>query len=110
MDKKTLGLKIRQARRDKKWTQEYLAEKADISVIYIGEIERGIKMPSLNVFLRIVEAMNISVDYLLRDEISSAKMYVMNDITEKLERLTPQQRKTVSDIIDAYLKNISELN
>ena len=109
MDKKTLGLRIRQVRRDKKWTQEYLAEKADISVIYLGEIERGIKMPSLNVFLRIVEELNVSVDYLLRNEISSGKQYVINDITKKLDRLTPQQRKTVSDIIDAYLANISEL-
>ena len=39
-------------------------------MIYLGEIERGVKMPSLNVFLRIVEELNVSVDYLLRNEIS----------------------------------------
>lgn len=87
-------------------TQEVLAEKANIGTVYLGEIERGLKMPSLNVLIQIIEALDVSADYLLRFEISSGKNYVFDELTSKLEKLTPAQRKTVSDIIDAYIKNL----
>ena len=44
MDKMALGAKIREARNKCSLTQEVLAEKADIGVMYLGEIERGIKI------------------------------------------------------------------
>ncbi|MBE6903548.1 MAG: helix-turn-helix transcriptional regulator [Ruminococcaceae bacterium] len=106
MDKKALGSKLREARKSKGYTQEVLAEKADIGVMYLGEIERGIKMPSMNIFIKLIEALDISADYVLRDELSSGKEYVFDEITNKLAGLTPQQRKTAADILDAYLRNL----
>lgn len=87
-------------------TQEALAEKADIGTIYLGEIERGLKMPSLNVFIQLVEALNVSADYLLRFDVPSGKEFVFDELTVKLERLSPKQRKAVSDIVDAYIANL----
>ena len=80
--------------------------KADIGVMYLGEIERGIKMPSMNIFIKLIEALDISADYVLRDELSSGKEYVFDEITKKLDNLTPQQRKTATDILDAYIRNL----
>ena len=106
MDKTSLGRNLREARNKKGYTQEILAEKADIGVVYLGEIERGIKMPSLGVFIRLIEALDVSFDYVLRHEISSGERYVFDEITEKLSGLTPHQRKTASDILDAYISNL----
>lgn len=106
MEKAELGLKIREARIKKGYTQEVLAEKANIGVMYIGEIERGLKMPSVKIFIKIIEALDVSADYLLRNELSSGKEYVFDELTKKLENLTPQQRKTASDILDAYIQNL----
>lgn len=106
MDKVALGSKLREARKNKGYTQEVLAEKADIGVMYLGEIERGIKMPSMNIFIKLIEALDISADYVLRDELSSGKEYVFDEITKKLDNLTPQQRKTARDILDAYIRNL----
>lgn len=106
MDKTVLGSRIREARNRCNFTQEVLAEKADIGVMYLGEIERGIKMPSLNVFIRLVEALNISADYLLRDELNSGKDFVFDELTTKLSPLTPKQRKAASDILDAFIRNL----
>ena len=39
--KNQLGAKIAYLRKHKRFSQERLAEKSDISAIYIGEIERG---------------------------------------------------------------------
>lgn len=106
MDKIKFGKKIREARNKSGMTQEVLAEKADIGAVYLGEIERGIKIPSVSVFVKIIEALNVSADYILRDEISTGKEYVFDELTEKLSNLTPKQRKTASDILDAYISNL----
>ena len=106
MERAALGKRIREARVKKGCTQQDLADQAEIGVVYISEIERGIKMPSLETFIRIVEALEISADYVLRDELSSGKEYICMEITEKLLPLTPNQRKTATDILNAYLDNI----
>lgn len=56
-----LGLSIKSARENKKWSQEELAEKADIHTSYIGQIERGLRYPSLKVLFRIADAMNLKI-------------------------------------------------
>ena len=106
MEKLALGKRIRESRLKKGYTQQLLAEQAQIGEMYLGEIERGMKMPSLNSFIKLIEALGISADYVLRDELSSGGEYIYDEITEKLRNLTPNQRKTASDILDAYLKNI----
>lgn len=106
MDKIILGKRLRQIRVQKGHTQQALAQKADIGVVYLGEIERGLKMPSLSIFIKIIEALEVSADYVLRDELTSGSTYIFDEITEKLKNLTPQQRKTAADILDAYIKNL----
>lgn len=106
MDKAMLGKRLREARQKKGYTQQFLAAQADIGEVYLGEIERGLKMPSMNIFIKIIEALDISADYVLRDELTSGSTYIFDEITEKLKSLTPQQRKTAADILDAYIKNL----
>lgn len=106
MDSKTLGNRIREARIKKQHTQQRLAEIAGIGQMYLGEIERGTKMPSLRSFIKIIEALDLSADYILRDELSSGEHYIYDEITEKLKNLSPQQRKAASEILDAYIRNL----
>ena len=106
MDKSALGKKLREARQKKGYTQHELAEIADIGNVYLGEIERGLKMPSLNIFIKLIEALDVSADYILRDELTSGKAYIYDEITQKLKNLSPKQRKTAADILDAYLRNL----
>ena len=106
MEKTALGSMIKKARQKKGYTQEVLAEKADIGLMYYGEIERGVKMPSMNIFIKIIEALEVSADFILQNEVSSGKEYVFDELTKKLEKLPPQQRKAASDILDAYINNL----
>ena len=106
MDKMTLGKRLKEARLGRGLTQQRLAEKASIGNVYLGEVERGLKMPSLNSFIKLVEALDTSADLILRDEVSAGQEYVYHEITEKLRDLTPKQRKTAGDILDGYLRNL----
>jgi len=102
MDQIAIGARIREARLKKKLTQEQLAEKADIGFYYIGEIERGQKLPSLTVFIQIVEALGVSADSILKDEISALPLF-NNEISTKLDKLTPKQRAGAVAILEAYI-------
>lgn len=59
-----LGLSIKKTREKKRFTQEKLAEKADVHTSYIGQIERGLRYPSLKVLFRIADAMKIKISEL----------------------------------------------
>lgn len=106
MDKAALGQKIREARLKKGYTQQALAVKADMGVAYLSQIERGVKMPSMNIFIRIIETLDISADYVLRDELTSGRQYIYDELVDKLANLSPKQRRTAADILDAYIKNL----
>ena len=103
MNQAGIGARIREARLKKKLTQEQLAEKADIGFYYVGEIERGVKLPSLTGFIQIVEALGVTADSLLKDELTASPEF-NNELTAKLEKLTPKQRAGAVAILDAYIK------
>ena len=48
MDKIALGSRIQEARTKKGFTQQELSRAVDINEMYLSEIERGVKMPSMN--------------------------------------------------------------
>ncbi len=106
MDRVALGKRIREERNKAHLTQEILAEKADITVFYLGEIERGEKTPSLDVLIGIADSLNVSCDYLLRDIIANGAVYVDADISKKLSGLTYKQRVAAEAILDAYIKSL----
>ena len=61
------GKRLRQLRLDAGWTQEQLAEAAGITTTYTSDLERGTKVPSLTIALRLSRAFKIPVGELLRD-------------------------------------------
>ncbi len=60
-----LGERIHKFRKASNLTQAALAEKAEISVYYIGEIERGEASPSLSVLHDIAKALGVTMRDLL---------------------------------------------
>ncbi|MFI5272475.1 MAG: helix-turn-helix domain-containing protein [Ktedonobacterales bacterium] len=61
----TMGTIIRRERRAQGLTLRELAARATLSVVYLGEIERGKKYPSALVLEKLAEALDLSVPDLL---------------------------------------------
>ena len=40
---------------------EKLAEKADLNPVYVGQIERGFKVPTIDVLLRIAKVLKVNL-------------------------------------------------
>lgn len=60
-----LGNKIRDHRQANDLTQEKLSKMTDISISFIGHIERGTRKASVETLIRIVRSLDISMDELL---------------------------------------------
>ena len=59
--RKILGENIRTHRRNAGWSQEKLAEKADLHHNYIGDIERGEENVSVDALMRIATALKTTL-------------------------------------------------
>lgn len=62
-----LGHRLRAMRQRLGLTQEQLAERANLHYSYIGQVERGEKIPSLRTLKRLASAMHTSVDFFLEE-------------------------------------------
>ena len=83
-----LGQRIREQRKEKGWTIEQFAERVDLSANYVGDLERGVKIPKLETFIRIVEVLDVSADVLIRDSVPSAS-HVADDELRPMRPLAP---------------------
>jgi transcriptional regulator with XRE-family HTH domain len=59
------GRAVRQARETQGWSQELLAERAELNRSYLGEVERGHAMPSLVTIAKLAHAFDLSASALL---------------------------------------------
>lgn len=106
MDYRSIGENIRKYRKTKKMTQETLAERAGLSVNYIGSIERGEKLPSLETFIVILNQLGVTADCILHDVVQANYELKMSLLNEKLSVLSPDQRATVEDVVDVLVRRL----
>lgn len=57
----TLGANIRAERLRRHYTQENLAELLDMSINYVGKIERGVVIPSAYVMFKLSKILNTDI-------------------------------------------------
>lgn len=65
--RRLLGEAIRAKRKKERWSQERLAEKADLSTVFISRIERGKESPSVDSLVKIARALRMRVRDLVRE-------------------------------------------
>lgn len=59
--------------------------------------------------VKILNALNISADELLCDLVPSASHVTDDEISKRLEGLTPMQKKVALDLLDTYITNLPYL-
>ena len=62
---KIFGETVRRLRTDRGWTQEDLADAAGLTTTYVGQVERGDKVPSLTVVLKLARGLSVAPAELL---------------------------------------------
>lgn len=103
MNRKLLGKNVTRYRVAAGLNQEQLAEKIGISANFMSNIERGNKMPSLETYVKLANALNISSDVLLADDIVNAYSAKATVLQEQIEKLSSEDKQRVFTIIEAFL-------
>lgn len=65
LDYGKMGMRIRQVRKAKGWSQDDLAKRCGISMSFLGHIERGTRIMSIETFASICKALDAGADELL---------------------------------------------
>ena len=104
MKKIGLGKRINTVRKDQGLTAERLSEMCSINATYLRQIEGGAKMPSLPVFIDICNALKISPDYLLQDELAENEISTIREIEALWETIPPSKQALVLAMLKAVLE------
>ena len=90
---KIVGERIRNFRKEKGWSQEELADNANLHTTYIGQLERGEKNPTLESIEKIANALGISLEELFR----AIQPNILPDDYTLLQIITILQARSVED-------------
>ena len=100
LDKKAFGRRIRAAREDKHWTREAVAEKVELSVNTMADIERGKSGTRLENFVRLCRLLELDADYVLFGNAPDDA----RRITELLRGRDPETIRVVEQTVEALLR------
>lgn len=101
VDYTAIGKHVKIARIRSGITQEKLAEKIDLSVTHISNIERGHSKVSLSAVIRIANTLNVSVDELLCDNTVHVKPVFEKQMQELLADCSEYEIRILAEIAQA---------
>jgi len=101
IDYKQIGKRIAKRRDVLDMTQAELAEKADLSATYTGNVERGAKC-SIETLLKICAALDVTPDYLLLGVDKEYRSDSLDDIKDAIFRCDPKKKKVLKGFIQWY--------
>lgn len=104
MERMGLGKRINTARKDSGFTADKLSELCNINATYLRQIEGGTKIPSLPVFISICNALQISPNYLLQDELVLNEISKIKELEALWESVTPGKQALAISMIETALK------
>lgn len=105
LNKKLLGKRIKQSRENKHLTQEKLAEMIGLSTFYISRLENGCKTPSLDTIIKISNTLEVSIDYLLANNLLTSKEYLKGDIASLLSNCSIKDMSLILTVAEAIIKH-----
>lgn len=96
-----MGKRLSSQRKQLGMTQEQLAEKMDVSIQMISNMELGKKAIRPENLAKVCEILGISSDYVLTGEIYSMEE---SEILSKAKKLSPQDLTLINKIIDRLIQ------
>lgn len=110
MDYGIIGKNIEHYRLARGLRQEDLAEKCECSNSHIGQIENGTGVPSLEMTVRIANALSVTVDQLLKEQYSDPQKVYLREIAERIEKYSVKQRIIACEALMNYIDSLDKFN
>jgi transcriptional regulator with XRE-family HTH domain len=98
------GEKIKLLRKEKGWSQEELSKKIETDTRQVSLYENNKVAPSAETIVRISKVFNVSIDFLLINEIARRPLTLKDETLfaniQKIELLTDEEKQSIFKIID----------
>ena len=104
--RKALGSRIKNLRKQKRWSQKELAAKVELRFQQLNKYESGLNMPPAEMLISLADALGTSVDFLLTgnptEEHPLGNSRLFRRFRE-LEQFDEDDQETVIKVIDAMI-------
>jgi len=107
MDKgyiKDIGMRIKKQREFLNLTQDELCDKSGVSTKFIGSIEQGKQSFSIDILIKLCEALHVSADSII---FGREKVNDIHEITQILESLDSKYIPCINEHVRAFINTIS---
>ncbi len=104
--RKNFGIRIKELRKNKKWTQKELANKIDVRFPQLNKYECGLHTPPMDKLVKLSEVFDTTIDYLLtgnRTEERPLHNLRLLERLQELEEFASEDQETVIKLIDAMI-------
>lgn len=105
MDYKVMGRNIARIRNKNHMTQEQLAEKIDVSTVFVSQVETAVRKPSLETIYKISMALNTTIDTLVGNDSLQTKF---DEIAQLLKDKNADEVKFIIGVIREICSNIQD--
>ncbi|MGG3523055.1 helix-turn-helix domain-containing protein [Bacillus pseudomycoides] len=109
-----LSIRIKELRKERKWSQKELGEKVDVSESFVSKVESGKKQPSREVTTKIAEVLNVTTDYLLGRSDEEVLNEMLNkkfiEMKSRLDSLPEAQQEMIMKQMESLMESFEQLN
>ncbi len=110
LDYKAIGKRIKIARIKADLTQEQLAERVGISPTHLSNIETGTTRVSLTTMVGLANALKVTADDVLCDNVVHAKVQFERDISQLLESCDAYEIRIVKEMAETLISSLRKGN
>jgi len=101
----SIGKRIQLRREELGIRQEELAEIVNLSPNYISAIERGVKIPRLETFIRIANALDVPSDLLLKDVLKRGNEIKASNLWDRISFLDESEQGKILNVIEVMIED-----
>lgn len=105
IDYSEIGSRMAKRRKELGLKQYQVCEMIGVNYKYVSNLETGRSAPSLEIIMKLCEVLKVTPDYLLIGTASSINT-ADQQLSDKLNRLTPTGKKLANDILNAIINDL----
>jgi transcriptional regulator with XRE-family HTH domain len=112
MPDKHIGVQIKNLRVSKGFTQDVFAEKLQLTPNYISAVERGVKSPSLDALIAMINILGVSADEVFADVIDNVYSIQTTILSADIRTIPLEEQKRIFAVVKTMIsevKNVSNL-
>ena len=104
--RKAFGIRLKELRKQKRWSQKELAAKVEIRFQQLNKYESGLNLPPAEMLIKLADALATTIDYLLTGNPVEDNPLANNRLFKRfraVERFDDDDQEAIIKLIDAMI-------